>query len=88
MGEVIAEGWITVDEAESLTGYSVAYLRRLARWGRIGARKVNRFWLIERASLLAHKQRMDRLGNEKHNPWREDLEGGRHNQTGGDSDAT
>jgi len=84
----IAEGWITVKEAAELTGYHVKYLRRLARQGRIEGQKVNRFWLIDRASLLAYRTKMDRLGPEKHNPWRDDLKSGRHNQTGGDSDAT
>jgi len=73
MGEVIAAGWITVDEAEKETGYSVAYLRRLARQGRIEAQKVG-VWLIHRDSLLAYKETMDRLGDSRHNPlapWRD-----------------
>ena len=82
---------INTTEGAELTGFSVDYVRRLARRGDIEARKVGRDWLIERASLLAHKVRMDRLGPEKHNPkapWRDDLaEGRKHTQTGGDSDA-
>ncbi|MBN1815440.1 MAG: helix-turn-helix domain-containing protein [Anaerolineae bacterium] len=78
MVEPINDGWITTDEAQELTGYSIAYLRRLANRGDIEARKVGRDWLIWRESLLAYKDQMDSLGRAKHNPWRDDLtEGGR-----------
>jgi excisionase family DNA binding protein len=72
---VIVEGWITTDEAATLTGYSRAYIRRLANHGRVEARKIVRDWLISRQSLLAHKTRMETLGDQRHNPWREDLAG-------------
>lgn len=74
MSEPIAEGWVDTTTAAELTGYTTAYMRILARKERIEARKVGRDWLIERASLLAFKAAMDRLGNEKHNPqapWRD-----------------
>jgi excisionase family DNA binding protein len=73
MIEPIADGWITTDEAQALTGYSVAYLRRLCNRGDVEARKVRRDWLIYRASLMEYKEQMDRLGAQKHNPWRPDL---------------
>ena len=70
-----AAGWVTTDEAQMLVGYSRPYLRQLANRGRIEARKVGRDWLIERASVLELKAQMDRLGSDKHNPWRDDLPG-------------
>jgi excisionase family DNA binding protein len=73
MSEPISEGWITTDQAETLTGYASAYLRRLANQGRVEARKVGRDWLINQESLLAYKREMDTLGPQRHNPWREDL---------------
>jgi len=73
MVDPLAAGWLTTDEAETLTGYSIAYLRRLATQGRIAARKIGRDWVIYQESLLAYKERMDALGVDKHNPWREDL---------------
>ncbi|MDW8069092.1 MAG: helix-turn-helix domain-containing protein [Anaerolineae bacterium] len=66
------EGWISTTEAADLTGYTVVYIRYLARSERIEAVKTGRDWLINRASLLAYKARMDALGTQKHNPWRED----------------
>jgi excisionase family DNA binding protein len=73
MPEPIAEGWITTDAAEALTGYSAAYLRRLASQGRITAQKVGRDWLLHRENLLAYHEQMEALGNQRHNPWRPDL---------------
>lgn len=66
------EGWLSTKEAAELTGYSEAYIRRLARRARLEARKVATDWLINRKSLLAYKQSMDRLGPQKHNPHRKD----------------
>jgi excisionase family DNA binding protein len=75
------EGWITTMEAANLTGYTIVYIRRLARIRRVEAVKTGRDWLILRSSLLAYKARMDVLGPQKHNPWREDLQtGGRRGE--------
>jgi excisionase family DNA binding protein len=71
--EPIVEGWINTEQAETLTGYAQAYLRRLANQGRIEARKVGRDWLINQESLLTYRAQMDALGDQRHNPWREDL---------------
>ena len=70
------EGWITTIEAANLTGYTIVYIRRLARIRRVEAVKTGRDWLILRSSLLAYKARMDVLGPQKHNPWREDPQAG------------
>jgi len=71
-------GWITTDVGAELTGYSATYIRLLAREGKIGAKRVLRDWLVSREDLLAHKAKMDALGTDKHNPWRDDLgDGGR-----------
>jgi len=68
------EGWVNTKEASALTGYTVVYIRHLIKRGRLEARKIGRDWLILRSSLLAYKARMDTLGPQKHNPYREDLE--------------
>jgi len=73
MVEPITEGWIDTGEAQELSRYSGTYLRRLCNRGDVEARKVGRDWLIWRESLLAYRNRMNSLGREKHNPWREDL---------------
>lgn len=65
------EEWLTTRSAAELSGYSIKYLRHLARQGRIEARKIGRDWLLNRDSLLAYKRWMDRLGPQKHNPRRD-----------------
>lgn len=71
--EPVTQGWITTAKAEELTGYARAYLRRLAGDQRVPARKVGRDWLLHRESLLAYQRHMQRLGHQRHNPWRDEL---------------
>lgn len=72
MVELAASEWVNTSEGAELTGLSIDYVRRLARAGRVEARKVGRDWLIEWASLLEFKAAMDRLGAQKHSPWRDE----------------
>jgi len=75
------EGWVTTQQAAELSGYTVVYVRRLIKRGRVEAIKTGRDWLINHSSLLAYKAKMDTLGTQKHNPWREDLQtGGRRGE--------
>ena len=55
MVDLLPEDWLTVDQAQELTGYSVAHLYDLARSGRVEARKLGQMWLFNRTSLVAHK---------------------------------
>jgi len=75
MSEPIAEGWVSATSAGEAAGYATAYVRLLARQGRIEARKAGRDWLVNLSSLLAYKRTMESLGDGKHNPaapWRDD----------------
>ena len=75
MTDPIAEGWIDIQEAANLSGYSTAYVRLLARGGQIAAQRVNRGWLVNLGDLLAYKRQMEALGTGKHDPtapWRKD----------------
>jgi excisionase family DNA binding protein len=65
--------WITTVQAAELTGYANAYFRQLIKRGRLTARKWGRDWCLDKAEVLDYKARMDALGTDKHNPWREDL---------------
>jgi excisionase family DNA binding protein len=64
------DGWTNTKGASESTGYSTAYVRRLAHRGRITAKKVGRDWLVDLACILAHKLSMERLGEQKHSPVR------------------
>jgi excisionase family DNA binding protein len=65
---VIAEGWITTSEAADLIGFSAEYMRRLARKGKVKARKFLGRWVFREADLREYKQTMDALGRRKHDP--------------------
>jgi excisionase family DNA binding protein len=71
--QAVTEVWITTQDAEKLTGYSRAHLRKLALRRRVPAWKLGRDWLLHRESLMAHQTRMQALGEQRHNPWRDDL---------------
>jgi excisionase family DNA binding protein len=64
---------VSVNKAAELTGYSVTYIRKLARDGQIKAAQWGRAWMIDKVDLLAFKEKMESMGSEKHNPWRDDL---------------
>jgi len=64
------DGWIDTSAAQDLTGYTLDYLRQLAREKKVNAEKIGKFWLINRASLLAWRDEMDELGTAKHSPKR------------------
>lgn len=70
----IGEDWLTTNDAAALTGYTQAYMRQLALRGLIPAVKAGRDWLLERKALVEFAQRMQALGDSKHNPWKEDRE--------------
>lgn len=48
------EQWITTAQAVELSGYSIQYVRRLIREGKVKARKFGPVWQVNRASLLAY----------------------------------
>lgn len=73
--------WITIKEAAKLTEYSVQYMRRIVRQGRVQARKWANVWMVHKESLLEYQREMQRLGSEKHDPWRT---GARQKNSGGD----
>ena len=54
-GNIVTEGWITTGEAAELTGYHLKHVQRLARQGKVKARRVGAIWLVSRADLLAYK---------------------------------
>jgi excisionase family DNA binding protein len=82
------ERWVTTAQAAEVTSYTTAYLRYIAGQGKIRARKVGRDWLVNLEDVLSYKARMDALGSQKHNPWRDDLaDQGRGREVSSDRDA-
>jgi len=60
--------WITTKEAAELTGYNLEYIRQMLRRGVIAAEKKGRDWWVDRASIEAYADEMERLGTAKHDP--------------------
>lgn len=49
--------WISTSEGAELVDYAPGHVRRLARQGRIRARKVTpRAWIVHKGDLLEHKR--------------------------------
>lgn len=71
------QGFVTIQEGALLTGFSRGHIRRLAVKGLVMGVKFGRDWIINREGLLQYKRDAEILGNQKHNPWRESLAGGR-----------
>ena len=68
--EVVLEKHISVKAAAECSGYSIQYLRRLLRDGRLEGTKIGQVWLIEMASFNhhlrnGHMQRDRRYGPRK-----------------------
>lgn len=51
--------YISAKRASELTGYTRDYVGQLARSGKIGARRIDRTWFIDRDSILSHKTHAD-----------------------------
>jgi len=58
----MAQDWITMAEAVTISGYHPKHLGRLIRAGKIKAQKWGRDWQISRASLLAYLQKTEKAG--------------------------
>jgi excisionase family DNA binding protein len=50
----MADEWLTVNQAAEISGYSVQYVRRLLRQGRVQSQKFLTVWQINRLALLAY----------------------------------
>ena len=62
--------WITTAEAADLTGYNLEYIRQMIRRGVIQAEKKGRDWWVDKGSVTAYADEMERLGTAKHDPTR------------------
>jgi excisionase family DNA binding protein len=60
--------YLTAEEVADLLGYHVAYIRKMARAGKLRADKKNRVWLIYREAVEDYKRSIE--GKSKHDPTR------------------
>jgi|CXWL01.1.fsa_nt_gi excisionase family DNA binding protein len=61
----MAETWISVTEAASLSGYHPEHLRELIREGKVKARKFVTVWQIDRLSLQAYIRAAEKSGDKR-----------------------
>ncbi|HEY62934.1 MAG TPA: helix-turn-helix domain-containing protein [Caldilineae bacterium] len=61
--------WISVQEAAEISGYHIEYVRRLIRRGKLQAERKGPMYWIDRASLEAYLEEVERLGTQRFN-WR------------------
>lgn len=71
--------WITTSEAADLMGATADYVRKAIKRKLLRGTKRGRDWFIDRESVLAYVEEMQRLGTAKHNPWKP---GGREKDDG------
>lgn len=55
MTQVLAAGWLTLQEAHERSGYAISYLRKLGSRGRVTAYQVGDAWVFLGDSLMAYK---------------------------------
>jgi excisionase family DNA binding protein len=60
--------YLTAEEVADILGYSVQYVRRMLRNGKLRADKKARVWLVYRSSVEEYKQTVEGLS--KHDPRR------------------
>jgi excisionase family DNA binding protein len=56
------EGYITTAEAAKISGYHARHIQRLVREKKIKAQKWGIQWQVDRASLLAYMQTVEKSG--------------------------
>jgi excisionase family DNA binding protein len=66
--EFVLEKHISVKAAAEISGYSIQYLRRLLRNGRLEGIKIGQVWLIKLASLDAYMKRATYMGDGRCGP--------------------
>jgi excisionase family DNA binding protein len=57
------ENCLTVHEAAKLAGYHANHIRRLARAGKIGARKWGTTWMVDRELLQSYLAKVQDSGS-------------------------
>jgi len=65
---ILITGHITVQDAAEVTGYSIQYLRRLLRSGKLEGIKIGQLWLIEMQSLEMYLQHVGSTSDRRCGP--------------------
>ena len=66
--QTMADEWLTVEEAARLSGYSIQYVRRLLRLGKIESRKFAIVWQVSKSALLVYVRESKKSEDKRRGP--------------------
>lgn len=61
--------FLSVKDAGAQFGYSESHIRSLLIRGVLSGQKFAHVWMVDRASIAAHRAAMEGLGAKKHGVW-------------------
>ena len=64
----VLNNYVSVQVAGKYSGYSLQYLRRLLRTGRLGGIKIGQLWLVDKAALDVCLKRMQNATDQRFGP--------------------
>lgn len=65
----MSDVFLSVKDASAQFGYSESHIRGLLIKGVLSGQKFASVWMVERASITAHRIAMETLGAKKHGVW-------------------
>jgi excisionase family DNA binding protein len=65
---VVVNNHISVKAASEFSGYSLQYLRRLLRCGKLAGLKIGQIWLIDRDAFLAYFEKALQATDQRFGP--------------------
>jgi excisionase family DNA binding protein len=65
---VVVDNHIPVRAAAEFSGYSLQYLRRLLRCGKLAGIKIGQVWLIEKAVFEAYLEKANQTKDQRFGP--------------------
>jgi len=65
---LIVNNHISVKTAASFSGYSLQYLRRLLRSGKLDGLKIGQLWLIDNATFEAYLEKVNEASDRRFGP--------------------
>lgn len=64
----MADEWLSVFQAAEISGYSVKYVRRLLRQGKVKSQKFLTVWQVSKSSLLAYLREAKKSDDKRWGP--------------------
>ena len=65
---IVLNNHISVKSAAAFSGYSLQYLRRLLRTGKLGGLKIGQLWLIDNAAFETYLEKVYDASDQRFGP--------------------